>query len=310
MHRFFPSIIEPLLRSINARSLIEIGMGEGKHSHLLAAYCEEHGDELQCIDPRPWFDAATLLGKYPRVRFHKKRSIEALQEIDACDAVLIDGDHNWYTVTQELKLIEAMAKRSGKFPLVLLHDVAWPYDRRDLYYSPEEIPKEFLHPHLRAAIVPGDKNLSLTKGFNAHSFHATEEGTPRNGVLTAIEDFLKERAAQLRFITVPGFQGLGILFPLSLAEKQPPFRALIQDLERKTPLKGHVEKMEEERNKMLGKLGEHEHIVRRLQRECAEKEMILQRMRRSKSWRWTLPLRKLHKNARVIASRNRPAQTP
>ena len=60
------------------------------------------------------------------------------------DAALVDGDHNWYTVYNELKMLAATARDAGApLPLLIMHDVCWPYGRRDLYYAPERIPEEF-----------------------------------------------------------------------------------------------------------------------------------------------------------------------
>ncbi len=65
--------------------------------------------------------------------------------------MFLDGDHNWYTVFHELRLIEEHCQRNERlFPLVLLHDLGWPYGRRDLYYNPETIPAEYRQPYARA----------------------------------------------------------------------------------------------------------------------------------------------------------------
>jgi hypothetical protein len=49
------------------------------------------------------------------------------------DAALIDGDHNWYTVYNELRLLAEGARRHGTdLPVLTLHDVGWPYGRLSL----------------------------------------------------------------------------------------------------------------------------------------------------------------------------------
>ena len=80
--------------------------------------------------------------------------------LPAMDAALIDGDHNWYTVYNELKLLAATAREAdAALPVLVLHDVGWPYGRRDLYYAPEQIPEEY-PPALRAegAMRPSGSN--------------------------------------------------------------------------------------------------------------------------------------------------------
>ena len=36
-------------------------------------------------------------------------------------------------------------------PLLVLHDVGWPYGRRDLYYDPDDIPASTASPWRKAA---------------------------------------------------------------------------------------------------------------------------------------------------------------
>ena len=54
--------------------------------------------------------------------------------------VVIDGDHNYYTVSEELRLIGERAA-GAELPLLLFHDVCWPHARRDDYFAPELIPE-------------------------------------------------------------------------------------------------------------------------------------------------------------------------
>ena len=61
------------------------------------------------------------------------------------------------------------------------------------------------------AVTPGDPGLTWS-GIR-YEGAAVSEGGPRNGVLTAIEDFVAEREG-LRLAIVPAFFGLGILWPL------------------------------------------------------------------------------------------------
>jgi hypothetical protein len=57
-------------------------------------------------------------------------SFEALDSMASPDAVIIDGDHNYYTVTGELQRIHRRGPDAAS-PLVMLHDVGWPLVRRD-----------------------------------------------------------------------------------------------------------------------------------------------------------------------------------
>ena len=87
------------------------------------------------------------------------------------------------------------ARRAGAFlPVMVMHDVGWPYGRRDLYYEPEQIPAEFRQPYDQRGMGRARKKL-LPKGgggLNPWMNNAETEGGPRNGVMTALDDF--ERA--------------------------------------------------------------------------------------------------------------------
>ena len=74
--------------------------------------------------------------------------------------MIIDGDHNYYTVREELRLIDAGAGR-GPLPLLAFHDVCWPLARRDTYREPERIPPEYRQPLVRRALIaPGEPGIA------------------------------------------------------------------------------------------------------------------------------------------------------
>ncbi len=201
---------------------------------------------LHAIDPAPKFDVAAWQTHFAQCFvFHAATSLEALPRIEHYDAVLIDGDHNWYTVFHELKTIEVQGTaRQAPFPLVLLHDIGWPYGRRDLYYDPATIPDAFRHPYARQGIRPGEAGLQEHGGHMPNLCHATTEGTSRNGVRTAVEDFLKETEQALDFITVPGFHGLGVLVPHSLRASHPALSQMLDAWTLPDSLRRYVERLE------------------------------------------------------------------
>jgi len=104
---------------------------------------------------------------------------------------------------------QELLKRGG---IVFLHDVEWPWGRRDMYYQPEMIPSEHLHSWEQKSIVQGQRELSDRGGFFPEYRKATCEGGARNGVLTAIEDFLREHKDEYEFFRVRGDFGLGIMY--------------------------------------------------------------------------------------------------
>ena len=127
------------------------------------------------------------------------------------DAIIIDGDHNYHTVSEELRGIGERCEREGLVPpLLLLHDVGWPHARRDAYYAPDRVPEEYQERiEEGVGVVPGEPGVTL--GGIPYKWAAREEGGPRNGVLTALEDFLSGQP-RLRMALVPIFFGLGVVW--------------------------------------------------------------------------------------------------
>lgn len=228
MLAFWPDVIEPLLAAQRPRSIVEIGSESGKTTRRLIALADEIDSFVHAVDPAPGFDGEAWEAEHPeRFQMHRLPSLVALGAIDVFDAVLIDGDHNWYTVFNELELVEQRAKDNAQpHPLVLLHDIAWPYGRRDLYYDPTMIPEEHRQPFDRKGISPTAAEL-VDGGYNAHLCNALREGGPKNGVLTAVEDYLAKTEVELIFARIPAVFGLGILLPSEMAADKPELAHLV-----------------------------------------------------------------------------------
>ncbi len=229
MHHFFDSVLTPIFRLTTPTIIVEIGAEQGKHTRRLLEYCTSTKALLHVIDPVPTNEILTLQEENPtHMLLHQGASLDVLQKLTGYDAVLIDGDHNWYTVFHELQYIEREAKRRGVFPLVFLHDVEWPYGRRDLYYAPERIPATYRHPYSQQVVAHGSAHLLPTGIGNENYVHALEEGGPRNGVRTAVEDFLRESSLSLSFIVIPGLHGLGILCSKDFLQQHPALEQVLQ----------------------------------------------------------------------------------
>lgn len=191
MHQLFESHIRPILDERRPRTLLEIGVLYGATTIKLLKWCIENGAHLTSLEPVQWegdlpdeikrscpkyqykrgqkkFDNITIVPQYLeevyRMGLHqnwtciKMRSLDYLGSsgFNGVDAYLIDGDHNYYTVSNELRLIH---EKGCPNHLLLLNDVVGEVARRDQYYDPTFIPHEY---------ILSDKQ----------------------GVLTAIEDFL------------------------------------------------------------------------------------------------------------------------
>jgi cephalosporin hydroxylase len=189
--------------------------------------------ELHVIDPVPRFDPSQHAKRFPgRYHFHRDISHNVLPGLPHCDAALIDGDHNWYTVYHELRMLRDTARDAGvPMPLLFLHDVCWPYGRRDLYYAPERIPEEFRQPYDTRGILPEQVELADEGGVNQGYCNAVREGGPRNGVATAIDDFIAEHDRPLRRVVLPLWSGLAIVAEQELLDARPELTALLDRLE-------------------------------------------------------------------------------
>ncbi|MGH9227211.1 MAG: CmcI family methyltransferase [Acidimicrobiales bacterium] len=232
MYPLWDVAIAPVLHAAQARRVVEIGAFRGETTERVL---DDLGPdaELDVIDPVPAFDPAGPEAKYPgRYRFHRALSLDVIPTLGPVDAALIDGDHNWYTVVNELRLLAEGARRHGTgMPVLVLHDVLWPYGRRDLYYAPEQIPAEFRQPWAQAGINLGMTRLHHAKGLNPTMCNAEEEGGPRNGVMTGLEDFLAEHPRPVRKLVLPIYFGLAIIVEEDRIAAQPEIDKALDRLE-------------------------------------------------------------------------------
>jgi Methyltransferase domain len=192
------------------RSVIEVGAERGRLTQELLRWAAPSGASVTAIEPEPMDDLTELLEEYPGLEIVEETSLEALARLPIADAVVLDGDHNYYTLSNELRLI---AERSERLPLLLFHDVCWPLARRDQYAAPDRIPPAHRHPYGEdIKLVPGNPGAA-ERGL-PFEWGALREGGPRNGVMTAIEDFMEEREG-LRLAVIPIFFGCGLMWPES-----------------------------------------------------------------------------------------------
>jgi hypothetical protein len=210
VNRFWSRYIKPILDTVAPRHIVEIGADRGWNTRHLLHHCREQGSRLTVVDPAPSSDFADILTEYKgEFTYIKRKSIDAIPLIAAPDVVLLDGDHNWFTVHSEFQLLFNAATSP---PIVLMHDVAWPYARRDMYYDPDSLNDDQRHPFAYRGIEPGNEDL-VEDGMNAMLANALHENGAKNGVLTAVEDFIAETSADIQLHVLPLHNGLGIVIP-------------------------------------------------------------------------------------------------
>jgi hypothetical protein len=234
MFPFYDDVIAPLLAASGAKRILEIGIRRGATTAQLLRRLGP-GVEVHAIDPVPDFDAAELARTFPgRYVVHAATSHDVLPSLGAFDVALIDGDHNWFTVYHELRMLADGARAAATdLPIFVLHDVGWPYGRRDLYYAPARIPPEFRHEFARRGLQPGHAGFVSSGGMNASFDNAAAEGGARNGVMTAVDDFVAECDEPVRVVVLPIYFGLAIVVSEARLRGAPDVVTLLDWLESK-----------------------------------------------------------------------------
>ena len=206
----FRDLIFSWLELAGAKNVVEIGSESGVMTRELAEWTAERDGRVYSVEPSPTPDVVGLDERSERFTLVRGRSPDALEGIPPCDAYIVDGDHNYWVVSHELEAIYT----GDRAALSILHDVGWPCARRDQYYAPRALPPEAVHPHSwdRGKVL-GSSEL-IAGGFRGPlDFASAEhEGGPRNGVLTAVEDFMDSRE-DLHYRHIPAIFGLGVIFP-------------------------------------------------------------------------------------------------
>jgi hypothetical protein len=215
---FWP-LLEPVLNALAPRRICEVGVEGGAFATQLLDWCRPRGCRYVGVDPAPPGDVPELADPNESGDgVVRGTSLEVLPSLEACGAYFIDGDHNYYTVRGELEAIARTTEGlSGGGPLICVHDVNWPWARRDMYYAPITIPAQHRHAFSEElGVVLHDDEL-VDGGLRDPGRYAIacRAGGPRNGVLTAVEDFLaapRDAGATWRMVLVPAAFGLAVVY--------------------------------------------------------------------------------------------------
>lgn len=202
-------LLSACLDAAKARTVLEIGSYQGELTVEMLDWAKDSGAKIAGVDPVPPDPLEKLAADRPELELIRDVSIEVLKTRDFDDVIIIDGDHNYFTLNSELEIIGERAP-GAEMPLLMFHDVCWPHARRDTYYAPERIPEESRQPLAHdAGIAPGEPGIS--EWGLPFVWAAEREGGAGNGTLTAIEDFMKDRDG-IEFVIVPAFFGFGVMW--------------------------------------------------------------------------------------------------
>ncbi len=216
---FWP-LIEPILTALGPRRVCEIGVASGALTGRLLAWMDGRDCAYIGIDPAPERSVTERFAAMSDTaghRFLRQPSLVALPGLGRCDVYFIDGDHNYFTVRNELEGIAEAARNNdtqSPAPVIFMHDVGWPWGRRDMYYLPTTVPPDARQPWSETLGVTLDREELIEGGLREPGRYAValRSGGPRNGVLTAVEDFLRsDDGAGWQSIVLPVAYGFAVL---------------------------------------------------------------------------------------------------
>lgn len=208
----FSEIFDAAFEVKKPKILVEIGSEYGGSTKVILNYAKNNSAYAHIIDPSPYVDLSTVLSEYSDFYKHiKEKSLDALTHVPAADFYFIDGDHNYYTVSNELKLIYEKNPKAWIF----LHDVGWPCAYRDMYYNTADIPKEYLHDHTFQDGVNLQNEIVANGGFRGAGYFAFSKvyGGERNGVLKAVENFFELHSNEIYLAKIMPILGMGLIVP-------------------------------------------------------------------------------------------------
>jgi hypothetical protein len=283
----------PCLDAAGATSVMEVGAFAGDLTRVLAHWAAGANATVGAIDPSPQAGLVQLAEDHPEVELIRETSLEALPKIPLPDAIVLDGDHNWWTVSEELRIIAGRAP-GAELPLVLFHDVCWPHARRDDYFDASLIPAEHRQPVAgdRGGIFPGEPGIRPGGGL-PYPRSADHEGGPENGVLTAVEDFVQAHDGT-RLAVVPAFFGLGVLWHTGA-----PWAGKVANVVDAYDRHPVLERLEANRVFQLASAETRRHELWREQEKRARQEAVLRRLLDSSAFRLAERLSKLRVRAGI-----------
>lgn len=220
MFNFFELCIIPtFLSRFDVEKVLAIGLSNELLMNEIISYCISNNYSLYSIDSK--INIHDLISEIDdlnedyleeNIKHYKDDALTILPNFESFDAIFINDDPNWYTVYNELDLIK---KNNPNFPIVFVCNNKYPNKRRDSYINPNKIPEEYKNEcctDLPVIYKEGDetKQTMIKDGF----CHAIHQDTPKNGVLTAIEDFLKENFS-LKSLDINPFEGITLIYESS-----------------------------------------------------------------------------------------------
>jgi hypothetical protein len=190
-------IIRSTLSAVQPLRIAECGMQSEMCTRAVLDYAKSTGAHLVSMDRNPVFDVQKIRSDFPAWECIKDFGINGIASVDRCDTILLHEDANWFTTYQSLTSILTHWCNGDlyRFPVVLIH-CSEQNGYRDHYRNTSHIPSAY------------------TQETNANRT-ALYEGTAKNGVRKALEDFCTDHdpAGILKTAHIAGAEGISIIAP-------------------------------------------------------------------------------------------------
>jgi len=184
-HGYIP-YIKSFLSKIESPSVLEIGLDVGMTTIPITTFMSRVSKNFQfCgIDVLVKDQLKIILSNIDRspgqvIKIFEENSLKILPALfeagEKFDVILIDGDHNYYTVCQELSYLNLISKENS---LVIVDDYHGRWAERDLWYSERD----------------GYERSDATQKVN----------TDKQGVKTAVDEFLSKEKEWELFCPIKG----------------------------------------------------------------------------------------------------------
>ena len=144
-HGYIP-LIKTFLSRVETPRVLEVGLDRGVTTIPLVVFMSRFHKKYEFVGVDVKLQEQLLItiknidvAKDQKVNLHQENSLKLLPELakkgEKFDVILIDGDHNYYTVKQELQHLEDLAKSTS---LVLIDDYHGRWSEKDLWYADRE----------------------------------------------------------------------------------------------------------------------------------------------------------------------------
>lgn len=204
-------IVNKVLDNTDSKKIILIGCKNEKLFDFILKYIKSNSGELILIEPQLKVNINKFITEdISNFTLLKQDSLKILENFKEYDAIFLDGNPNWYTLFTELRIIE---KNCNKFPLIFVCNSIFPNERRDTYYYFDNIPSNYIHINSKKLIISEDLiDKSKKIVIEDENYHAIYSNSQKNGVLTAIEDYIQKTTLNIGKTLIDSKTGMLLLY--------------------------------------------------------------------------------------------------